>query len=238
MANINAIAPVKATAEECEFIKALWFAFLENYHAFRTRKMVPEDEVKFNLLSSPGPLQYSAFVQFFGHFKKEEKMFWKNRDFMFIYDLADMDRSEPIILKFLQYLCSDNYNPNGKSITMASGSFWREHLETRKKIIEGLKILHEKKAKVRIVTQARDNGEHISDLIPYLESNSHFNLSKRIPMHFMLADEDFLLFEFPHTESSAFRLNMFQDLNKLKLKPERTKADMLNFLETIVEGTL
>jgi len=238
MARINAIAPGKEVAGDPEFIKALWFAFLNNYRAFRARKIVPEDEVKFNLLSSPGPLQYSAFVLFFGNFIKEEETFWENRNYMYMYDLANMEGPEPAILHFLRNLSSDNYNPSGKTVTMASGSFWEEHIPTRKKIIQELIKLCTKKAKVRIVTQAKDNGAHIAELIPHLESNSHFNLPRRIPIHFARADDDYLFFEYPHTESTAFRLNMFQDLDNLELKPGRTKADVLNFLETIIEGTL
>jgi len=238
MDGINPIAPGKEFVGNPDFIKALWLAFLNNYHAFRARKMIPEDEVKFNLLSSPGPMQYNAFFQLFGNFIKEEETFWENRNFMYMHDLANMEGPEPAILHFLRNLSSDNYNPSGKTITMAAGSFWEEHLPTRKKIIQELIKLHAKKTKVRIVTQAKDKGEYIADLFQHIESNSHFNLPRRIPMHFMLAGEDYLLFEFPHTESSAFRLNMFQDLNNMKLKPGRTKADVLNFLETIVEGAL
>jgi len=237
MSSIAAIAPKKETAGNPEFIEVLWNAFLDNYRAFRTRKMVPEDEVKFNIFSSPGPLQYSSFVQFFGHFKNEEKTFYKNKNFMYMHDFAKMEGTEPAILDFLQNLCN-NYNPRDKKITMASGAFWEDHIPTRKKIIDLLITLKGKGAKVRIVTQAKDEGEHIAGLLPYLESNSHFNLPRRIPMHFVRADDDYLFFEYPHTESSAFRLNMFLDLNKMKLKRGRTKADVLNFLDTIIEGAL
>ena len=237
---VNAIAPKKNPGRNQELIKDLWGAFLTNYLAFRARKMVPADDMKFRLLSSPGPLQYSAFVQFFGHFEKEEDTIWEDNDNMYMHDLANMEESTPAILDFLQnlYAPDSGYNVSGKKITMASGSFWGEHIQTREKIIEQFKELRNKDAKVRILSQAKEEDKQIIGLTPYLESDYCFDLPRRIPIHFTIADEDYLFFEFPHTESTVFRLNMFMDLNNLRLKPGKTKADVLNFLETLLEGAI
>jgi hypothetical protein len=236
----TAIAPKKIPGKDQELIRNLWDAFLVNYFAFRTRKIVPADNMKFRLISSPGPLQYSAFVQFFGHFEKEEDTIWEDNDNMYMHDLANMEKSNPAILEFLQNLYSPDscYNVSGKKITMASGSFWGEHIQTREKIIEQFKELRKNNAKVRVVSQAREEEEHIEDLTPYLESDYCFDLTRRIPIHFTIAGEDYLFFEFPHTESTVFRLNMFMDLNNLKLKQGKTKADVLNFLEALIEGAI
>jgi len=236
----SAIAPKKNPDNDQELIKDLWDAFLVNYRAFRARKFVPADNMKFRLINSPGPLQYSAFVQFFGHFEKEENTIWEDNDNMYMHDLANMEESTPAILDFLQNLYSPDsgYNVSGKKITMASGSFWGEHIPTREKIIEQFKELRNNNAKVRIVSQAKEEGDDILDLTPYLEYDYCFDLTKRIPIHFTLVDEDYLFFEFPHTESTIFRLNMFMDLNQLKLKQDKTKDDVLNFLETLIEEAI
>jgi len=118
---------------------------------------------------------------------------------------------------------------------MVSGQFWVQHLETRKKIISSLAKLHEKNANIRIVTRAKKDGLQINSLP--LSHNSHFDIYRRVPIHYVLADP-YLFFEFPHTESSVFRLNMLLDLNNLKLKEGKTKADLLSFLDSIIEEVL
>jgi len=236
----NAIAPKKTTEMDHELIKDLWNAFLDNYRAFKERKFVPADNMKFRLINSPGPLQYSAFVLFFGHFEKEEDTIWEDNNNMYMHDLANMEKTTPAILDFLQNLYSPDsgYDVSGKKITMTSGSFWGEHIPTREKIIEQFKELHKNNAKVRIVSQAKEEGDDILNLTPYLQYDYCFDLTKRIPIHFTLVDEDHLFFEFPHTESTIFRLNMYMDLNNLKLKQGKTKADVLNFLETLIEEAI
>jgi len=237
MTNITAIAPKKASGEALEFIAALWDAFMENYNAFKNGKMRLEDEVKFNLFSAPGPTQYAAFVNFFGFFVNEEHTLWEGKDYMYMYDFADLDeQKEPALLEFLQNLLSSGYNLENKDITMVSGFFWGQHIPTREKIIVLFKNLHERKASIRLVTRAKKDGLHI-DHLP-LSHDSHFNISRRMPIHFVLIDPDYLFFELAHTESSVFRLNMFLDLNNLKLKEGKTKADLLNFLDSLIEEAL
>ena len=239
MSGIDSIAPKKSSNEVPEFIDALWDAFMENYNAFKAGKMKLEDEVKYNLLSSPGPAQYAAFVKFFAFFENEEHTFWEGKNYMYMYDFADLDeQTEPAILELLRNLSSSAYDLENKHITLVSGFFWGQHIQTREKIISYFKTLYENKAYVRMVTRAKKDGPYIDNLTPFLSHDSHFNISNRIPIHFILVDPDFLFFEFPHTESSVFRLNMFLDLNNLKLKEGKTKADLLNFLDSLIEEAL
>ncbi|MCL2443104.1 MAG: hypothetical protein FWD13_06505 [Treponema sp.] len=231
------IAPKLASTEDLEFIEELWKAFIVNYRAFRDREMVPGNEANFRLISSPGPLQYNAFVQFLGHFENEEQTIWEDKCHMYMHDLANMEESEPAILEFLKNLNSSDYNPADNETVMVTGQFWGDNIEIRKKIIEHLiEFYKNKKAKIQIFSQAKEDKD-ISSVIPYLDSYQ-FDMSKRIPIHFVLAGEEYLFFEFPHTESSIFRLNMFLDLNNIKYKRGKTKKDLLNFLEAQIVGAV
>jgi hypothetical protein len=46
---------------------------------------------------------------------------------------------------------------------------------------------------------------------------------------------DLLFYEYPHTESTMVRLNMFLNLDKVEYKNGKTKADLLKFLDSMIE---
>jgi len=228
MTDIAAIAPRKATGDQ-EFVKDLWDAFDENYKAFKDGKIPMEDEILYNLLSSPGPEQYNTFSEFLGILNGEEDYIWSLKDQMYMHDFADiMDGTiEPAILELLQNLYDvDDYNP--KEITLVSGLFWGQHLETRTKIMSYFKNFDDKENIVRILT--REKKKDIKTYNSIFSKDSQFYMKKRKPFHFLLAGDDYLYFEFPHTESTIFRLNMLLDLNELDYKHGKSKADMLSFL--------
>ena len=245
MSDITAIAPKKPSGEAPEFIEALWDAFGENYRAFKTGKMKLKDEIKYTLFSAPGPKQYEAFSNFFGFFKGEEKQVWKiwenNKNYMYTHNFIELDKqqSEPGILEFLRNLCSPAYVPdNDKPVTMVSGSFWRKHFPTREKIVLLFEELRGKTANLRICTCADWNEPYISDLVSLLDQKtSHFNISRRISIHFVLA-YPYLYYEFPHTESSALRLNMLLDLDDMEYKKGKTKEQLLGYLDNLIKEAL
>jgi len=229
MADINAVAPKKATGEAQEYIELLWGAFAENYQAFENEEMKLDDEVVYNLLSSPGPAQYNEFHSFFDFLEGGKDYIWSLSEQMYMHDFADIENGtcEPDILEFLQKLYDANdYFP--KEITLVSGLFWGQHHGTRKKIMSHFKKFHDRGDKVRLLTRAKK--EVIEEHASIFTEDSQFYMPKRKPFHFVMAGDDYLYFEFPHTESTVFRLNMLVDINTLKYKQGKSKEDMLRFL--------
>jgi hypothetical protein len=234
------IAPRKSPNEDQEAIWDLWEQFLENYKAFKAGKMPLEDEDKYRFLSAPGPSQYCAFIELFDFFKNEEQMVKENPDILYTYDLVDEEPTDIPMLAFLKNLCSPAYDAKGKNIIMASGSFWEQHPAIRAEVISCLEKLYKKGAKVKILAQAKVNEKSITNIIEPIKKESHFGLKKRIPIHFLQVDKDYIQPEFPHTESSLFRLNMFLDLNKIEpdLKEGKTKEELLAFFDGLIEKAL
>ena len=235
---MNTIAPQGVSNEDWDDILDLWEGFLENYNAFKSGKMTLDDEDKYKLLSSPGPFQYRAFTRFFDFFKEEEKLVEKHPYSLNTYELVDSEKlaARPT-LEFLQKLSSPAYEAKGKNIVMASGSFWEQSLETRQKVISYFEELHVKGAKVSIFARASWTEAGINNIIEPIKNESRFGLKKRIAIHFIKADKDFVQLEFPHTESSLFRLTMLLDVNKLEpeLKKGKTKEELLNFFDELIK---
>jgi hypothetical protein len=238
---MNVIAPKRVLNEDWGCIWDLWEGFLENYYAFKEGKIRLEDEDKYRLLSSPGPSQYSAFVDFFTFFKKEEQVVKELSDLLYTYDLVDTEEltARPM-LDFLYNLYSSTYDVKGKNIVMASGSFWEQNPKTRENVIFHLEELYRKDAKVKIFARANEDEAGIADIIDPIRKESRFGLKKRIPIHFIKAGMDFVELEFPHTESSLFRLTMFLDLNELEpeLKEGKTKEKLSDFFDGLIRGAL
>jgi hypothetical protein len=241
MSNLMSIAPKKASAEAHEIISQLWDGFLENYIACRDKVMTDDDEPKYKVFDAPGPSQYKAFVFFFGLIKGEADWIWEKRDDMHMHDLYDMESyGGPAILEFLQNLNSPAcYDCVGQTITMVSGTFWRVHLVTGAKIVSYFNNLSTSGANVRILTQAKNEEPHAAAISQFRMENykALSNLDTRRPIHFILVGEDYLFFEFPHTESTEFRLNMFLDLNAIPFKDVDGKRKLIDFLnKLIIEG--
>jgi hypothetical protein len=234
---MNAIAPKRLSGEESEGILDLWEGFLENYEAYKAGKMPLEDEDKYKLLSSPGPSQYCAFANLFDFFKNGEQIVKNNPDSLYTYDLVDTQKitARPVV-EFLQNLNSPGYEAKGKNIVIASGSFWEQNPKIREKVISCIGELQEKGAKVSIFARANGTETGMDGIIEPIRMKSRFGLKKRIPIHFIKADKDFVQLEFPHTESSLFRLAMLMDLNELEpeLKNGKTKEDLSNFFDELI----
>ena len=233
------IAPKEAPAEAKELIPELWEGFKENYLAFKSGDMKLEDEPKYRAVSSPGPSQYDAFVKFFDFIEGGEDWIWKQRDNMHMHYLFDLEKyGGPAFLEFLNNLNSSDYDCNGKKITMVSGSFWRVNPETREMIISLFLNLCGKNAKVQVITQADENEPRMTGVSRFLDRKLSSNTEKRRPIHFVLAQEKYLFFEFPHTESTWFRLNMFIDFDEIPYKKGKSKAGLLRFFNKIIKGRL
>jgi len=239
--NADTIVLDKDPHKDWEAIWELWDGFLENYKAFKAKKMRLQDEDKYKLLSSPGPSQYYAFTQAFDFFKKEDHIVKKMPEMLNTYNLVDTEELAAIpMLDFLGYLCSDSYKPKGKNIVMASGSFWKQNPKTSEKAISYFEELHRKGAIVSIFTQANESEENVNNISEPIRKASRFGLKKRIPIHFIKADKDYVKMEFPHTESSLFRLTMFLDIQGLQseLKKGKTPEKLSNFFDEMATGAL
>ena len=234
---MNAIAPQRVENQDWDDGKEdLWEGFWANYEALKAGKMHREDEGKYKLISSPGPSQYSAFAELFSFFKTEKQLLKKKPDIFYTYDLLNNEElaARPM-LAFLKNLCSPDYDAKGKKIVMASGSFWGQNLKTRTEVISYLNELSKNGAKVSIFARAQENEKGMNKIIEAVRKESCFGLKKRIPIHFIKAGQDAVQLEFPHTESSLFRLTMFLDLNEFKGK---TKEGLLNFFDRLIRGVL
>jgi len=230
------------SCEEHGVIRCLLEGFLENYRAFKSGKMKLEDEAKYLAISSPGPSQYCAFVEFFGYFKDMEGLVNKIADDgLFTYDFIDTEglTADPT-LDFLERLCSGDYDAKGKDVVIASGSFWAQNLKTREKIISCIGRLRVKGANMRIYAQAKEDEPYIRDISGTIKSASSFGLPKRVPISFIKAGEDLIHLEFPSSESTMFRLVMSLDLNKLDsdFKDEKTKKDVAIFFDDLIKKTV
>jgi hypothetical protein len=234
---IDTLAPLKTGEKDQEVLRKLWTAFLINYNAFKNGQMLMKDEFKYKFLSSPGPSQYRAFLYFFNFFKNEERIvkepkFW---DHLYMYDWLFMDEdAEPAMLQFVKNLASPAYDAKNKKIILAFGSFWKQHLPTREKIILLLNELDTQGADVRIYAQVKEDEPYIEKLKPSIRKKSRLGLEKRIAIHFILTG-DCIFLEFPHTETTEFRLNWFIDLNSVEYKWWKTKRGQLRYFESLIK---
>lgn len=233
-----AIAPIRVSGSSTEALAGLFQAFWGNYGAFKAGKMSMDAEENYRIFGVPGPSQYQAFFRFFQFFKDREEMVQK-QDYIYMYDLLEMEQSsEPAMLEFLKNIDSPVFDVRGKDVILAFGSFWGQHHPTRARIISLLANLHSKGADVRIYTQAAEDEKHIADIIAPVKQKSRFGLKKRIPIHFIRVGGEYVFFEFPHTETTAVRLNMLLDINAHELAPGQTKEGLLNFFDGLIQGAL
>jgi hypothetical protein len=232
------IAPEKTCEKDQVILQQLWSAFLVNYYAFKKREMPIKDEFKYKLFSSPGPSQYRAFLRFFKFLKKEEhtveeQKFW---DYLYMYDWLYMkDDAEPAMLRFVRNLDTLDFDVKNNKIVLAFGSFWRPHLPTRKKMIDALNKLDEKGANISIYAQVKENEPYMELLNRSIIEKSRFGLEKRIPIHFVWAG-DYIFLEFPHTETTEFRLNWLLDLNNMEYKWWKSKNGQLRYFNSLIKG--
>jgi len=238
--NTVGFAPQEIRGKDQGIITDLWKAFLENYNAYKNGDMPMTDEYKYKLISSPGPSQYKAFSDFFAFSKQGERSVEeeKFRTNLCMYDLLYMDKqTEPEMLRFVRCLNSSQFDPNGKQILFAFGSFWGRHLPTREKMIKEMNELDKKGADVRVFAQAKKDEEYIELMNKSIRKKSCFGLQQRIPIHYVRAD-DLVFLEFPHTETSEFRLNWYLNLDDVDYVSPKTKSELKRYFDSLllVEG--
>jgi len=244
--NLNAITLKNTSDDNRVIIESLIADFLKYYYEYinkmireyMDKKNQNEDELKYSLFCVPGPSQYHAFFSFFCLLKEKEHILNNpdTRKNLYMHDCLYMDEMKCSVLEVLENV-SSTYDVKGRKIVFASGSFWKQHLSTRKKMILLLNELDAKGADVRIYTQAKENEENMCGLNKSIIDKAHFNLQERIAIHYIQIDDDCILLEFPHTEITEFRLNWFINFNSMDLEQGKTKSDVLHYFNSLVEGS-
>ena len=238
---LNTVAPERASEKERPLIEKLWADFLGDYNAYKSNKMQLKDELKYSLFCVPGPSQYRAFSDFFDFFEYEEHTVeaLDAKKYLYMYDCLSMDeQAVPPTLQFLTNLASPVYDAKGKKIVLASGSFWKQHLSTREKMIYLLNELDAQGADVYIHTQANEDEACMCNIKQSVKEKSNFALQKRIAIHYIQADKDCILQEFPHTEITEFRLNWFLNFDNMNLKQGKTKDGLLYYFDSLIRSAL
>ena len=218
-------------------VEKLRVDFLYDYNKCKSEGMSAEDELKYSFFCVPGPSQYNAFSGLFDLFKEKENIINSPsaKEFQYAYDCQFMDERGSSTMQFLTNLVS-HYDVKNKNIIMTSGSFWKDRPSIRQKMISLFNQLDAKGANVLIYTQAGVNEEYMNDISKSVLEKSKFDLQERIAIHYIQADEDFILVEFPHTEITDFRLNWLLDLNRIEIK--NGKSCLLQYFDSLIRRVL
>jgi hypothetical protein len=124
------------------------------------------------------------------------------------------------IFEFLENIAFFDFDSakQEKKVVFASGYFFKKNLEIRKRIVGLLQVLIDKGIEVQLNTNCtkEEIAKEYGDFVKHIEGPSKFGLEKRIPIHFIQCGNDFYLIEFPHTEKTVVRLNMFLNINKIE----------------------
>jgi len=193
-------------------IDILFDTFLENYNNFLAGNM--KRGVKFYKNNGiPEPSQYKAFKKFIKLFEEEEYVFLNKKIFFCCNTKLMSNPSCNGVFEYLELIANNDFAEQEKKLTFVSGSFWRMNLIIREKIINCLKVLHNKGIEVYLYTQAKENEDLMDRILPIINKESRIGLNNRIPIHYICYANSNYFLEFPHTEDITVRLNMYMDLN-------------------------
>ena len=219
-------------------VDILFDTFLESYNDCKAGKMTKKMDEYCKLTGIPDSSQYKAFAEFIKLLDKEELYFLDEESFYYYNMTLVNSNSQLGLLEFIDNLTKLDFKEQKKKIVFTSGSFWEKKPEIREKLIAYFKILHDKSFEIELYMNAKESEDHMRNLTPLVNKNSRFGLKDRIPIHFLLCGDDYLFFEFPHTENIIVRLNMFMDLNTVALKPNKSKTDVVLFFDNLIKRVL
>jgi hypothetical protein len=223
-------------------IDLLFDTFFENYNEYKAEKMPLSSENGYKDFGIPGPSQYKAFSDLFNFFKNEEFELLRHEDYSY-YDLTSkktqLDRG---IVEFAENLINFDFDVDNqdKKVILSCGSFWKDQLEIREKMLGIFKHLHTEKG-INIQLYMNCTKEEIKghdEFIEQIKGTSRFGLKKRIPIHFIQAGNDYFYIEFPHAEEIVVRLNLFLDLKKIEYKGGFEKANVEQFFNKLIQQAL
>jgi len=190
----------------------MYTAFIEAMEDVKYNRIEIQPEDFYRTMGIPEPGQYKAFIRLHelvndDYFAKHPKTFSNH---------ARLPRY-PGTLKLLRDIYIDYDKNPVESITISCGSFYRKYLWVREEIINYLNRLYKKGVKIEVFTNCKKDEDKINELNP----NIHFeSFDKRVMIHFVLVDDKYIKFYYPHSESIYQRLGML-------LTPEDLNAELL-----------
>jgi hypothetical protein len=202
-------------------------SFIEAMDDVKYNKIENHPENFYTIMGIPEPGQYRAFIRLYelvnnDYFAKHPKTFSNH---------ARLPRY-PGTLKLLRdiYINYDKDHPV-ESITISCGSFYRKNLWVREEIIKYLNLLYEKGVKIEISTNCKKNEDKIYKLNP----NIHFeSLNKRVMIHFILVDDKYIKFYYPHSEKIYHRLGMLLTTEDLNTELLEKKKELFLFFNNLI----
>jgi hypothetical protein len=204
----------------------MYTSFIEVMEDVKHNKIEIQSENFYRTMGIPEPAQYKAFIRLHelvnnDYFAKHQKTFSNH---------ARLPRY-PGTLKLLRDIFID-YNKNPvKSITISCGSFYRKYLWVREEIINYLNKFYEKGVKIEIFTNCKKDEDKVYKLNP----NIHFeSLDKRIMIHFVLVDDKYIKFYYPHSESIYQRLGMLLTPEDLNTELLEKKKELFRFFNNLI----
>ncbi|MDR2099168.1 MAG: hypothetical protein LBO78_04065 [Rickettsiales bacterium] len=219
--------------DDAEAKYELYGAFKENLAGFKQKPsyeaMSAIDVAR--LLCAPGPAQYLAFHKFFAFLAKGSDASKEEIAEMMTDDLVEHGIL-PEIAQFFDRL--EEQDVRGQDITLSMGSLWENEgldqqigLERRKALASRLERMADFGAHVRLRTTARD----FSQLSQAIAKESVFGLPHSSFIHFAKVSDKVLFVEFPHTQTTYFRLSAAYDLDKIEYAPGAGKGELCAFFD-------
>jgi len=204
----------------------LYASFMEAMEDVKYDRIENHPEDFYKIMGIPEPGQYRAFIRLHelvndDYFAKHSKTFSNH---------ARLPRY-PGTLKLLRDIYINYDKDPVKSITISCGSFYRKYLWVRVEIIKYLNKLYEKGVKIEIYTNCKINEDKIYTLNP----NIHFeSLDKRIMIHFILVDDKYIKFYYPHSENIYQRLGMLLTPKDLNAELLEKKNELFLFFNNLI----
>lgn len=220
-------------------VDILFDTFLESYNDYKAGKMTKKMDAYCKIAGIPDSSQYKAFHKFVQLFEKEELFFLDKEDFYY-YDMMQVNNEYQIAMfEFIENIIKFDFTGREKKVVFVFGSFWKGKPEIRTKFISYFEILCKKGFEIELYTNAKETEDQMDKVVQLVSKKSYFGLQEgnRVPIHFILAGDDYVLLEFPHTEEVIVRLDMFIDLNtaEAELKQKKTKTDIVLFFDNLIK---
>jgi hypothetical protein len=215
----------------------LFDTFLENYNRYKNKEITTDMDKELEMFGAPRVAQYKAFSDLVSFFEDGELEFLNQKNYYY-YDLTKKNKqSKNAMFEFVENIVNFDFEKQKKKVVLASGSFFSRHPQMRDEMVRLFQGLAGKGVKIEVNMNCKKSevAETHGDFVEQVKKQSKFGLDKRIAIHFIKAGNDYFFIEFPHTEKTIIRLNMFLDLNTIKYKKGKTKADVEHFFDNLIQ---
>jgi len=204
----------------------MYTSFIEAMEDVKLNKIKIQPEDFYRTMGIPEPAQYKAFIKLHelvndDYFAEHPKTFSNH---------ARLPRY-PGTLKLLRDIYNDYDKNPVEKITISCGSFYRKYLWVREEIINYLNMLYEKGVKIEIFTNCKKDEDKVYKLNPDIHFES---LDKRVMIHFVLVDDKYIKFYYPHSESIYQRLGMLLTPEDLNTELLEKKKELFQFFNNLI----